>query len=128
MGGLCGGYILGNLGYYWIHWTNVILSAICFGLCLLFQPETLFNRREAMRSPHSTSQDDVTVIKENNIKSGSSRVEQVQQFEPEERSFAPYTYARSLKIGTYRPGIVHRLSVLLGVLRLPGGESHPQLV
>ena len=129
-GALCGGYILGLSGYLWIHWTNVILAAICFTLSFFFQAETLFNRNLAQRSapgqelkkPNvsrvSTSGKNHTVQTED--------VEEDQSSERDETRYAPYTFARSLKMGTYRSGFFHRYVTLLSTLRLPGGKHDHQ--
>jgi len=54
--------------------------------------------------------------------SGKVQTVHVDQLEMEETSYAPYTFTRSLKMGVYRSGVLHRYVVLLGTLRLPGGE------
>ena len=125
-GALCGGYILGLSGYLWIHWTNVILAAICFTLSFFFQAETLFNRSLAHRnapgqelSKPSTSRTS-TSGKIHTIQ--TEDVEEDQSSERDETRYAPYTFARSLKMGTYRPGFFHRYVTLLSTLRLPGGK------
>ena len=125
-GALCGGYILGLSGYLWIHWTNVILAAICFTLSFFFQPETLFNRSLAIRnapgqelkkpSPSRTS------ISGKGHVVQAEEAEEDQSSERDETRYAPYTFARSLKIGTYRPGFLKRYVSLLSTLRLPGGK------
>lgn len=125
-GALCGGYILGLSGYIWIHWTNVILSAICFTLSFFFQPETLFNRGLAQRNAPGQE------LKKSSAAQSSSSgkvhmvqtedVEEDQSSERDATSYAPYTFARSLKMGTYRSGFFHRYVTLLSTLRLPGGK------
>ncbi|CAI7595635.1 unnamed protein product [Penicillium manginii] len=54
IGGLSGGYIAGNKGLPWIHWVNVILSAILFVFCLVFVPETLYSRKKPLISSQVT--------------------------------------------------------------------------
>jgi len=125
-GALCGGYILGLSGYLWIHWTNVILAAICFTLSFFFQPETLFNRSLAQRHApgqelkKSSASQTTTTGKAHTVQ--TEDVEEDQSSERDGTAYAPYTFARSLKMGTYRSGFFHRYVTLLSTLRLPGGK------
>ena len=125
-GALCGGYILGLSGYLWIHWTNVILTVICFTLSFFFQPETLFNRSLAQRNApgqelkKSSASHTTTSGKAHTVQ--TEDVEEDQSSERDGTAYAPYTFARSLKMGTYRSGFLHRYVTLLSTLRLPGGK------
>jgi len=125
-GALCGGYILGLSGYLWIHWTNVILAAICFTLSFFFQPETLFNRSLARRNaPGQELKKSSATQTSSSGKVHAVQTEDVEEDQSSERdatSYAPYTFARSLKMGTYRSGFFHRYVTLLSTLRLPGGK------
>jgi len=110
VGGLCGGYIVAARGLVWIQWVNVIPSAILFALVFLFEPETMYSRRSAVQDHH-----------ENNLevdeKGGISTVENRPSTDS---SFAPSTFARSLRIGICRPGLGKRFVAPVLTLRLPG--------
>ena len=113
LGGLTGSYIAVQAGVPWIHWTNVILSAVLFVLCLPSQPETLFERERAELRP--TDDLDITLpggkpsaVKTENLGLDSAH------------NYAPYAFLRSLKIGTYRSGVVGKLLGPFLTLRLPG--------
>ncbi|KAF2025610.1 MFS general substrate transporter [Setomelanomma holmii] len=109
-GGLCGGYIVAAKGLAWIHWVNVILSAVTFVLVFFFQAETLYDR------PHTTVQLSRDVDKPE-IETKESIVV-ADQAAPS--SYPPYTYMRSLKPITYRAGLVQNFMAPYKTLRLPG--------
>ncbi|KAF2192019.1 MFS general substrate transporter [Zopfia rhizophila CBS 207.26] len=116
-GSLCGGYIVAFHGLSWLHWTNVILSAITFGLCFLFQPETLYDRTTAHDSP--------TVVSSSSPKAGEKpraiTVEAVTSATTASTaSYRPYTFTRALKLATYRPGIIQNSVAPFLTFRLPG--------
>ncbi|KAF2021433.1 MFS general substrate transporter [Aaosphaeria arxii CBS 175.79] len=106
IGSMTGGYIAHH-GLNWLHWTNVILSAVSFVLCLLFQPETLYERETIAVSD--------AIIDEKKANAQTTEVVPV-----EAASYQPYTFARSLKIGMYRPGIAAKFAAPFKTLRLPG--------
>jgi hypothetical protein len=93
-----------------VHWLNVILAAITFVLCLVFQAETLYDRPQT------------TVTLSNDQKPGVETKEQVIVADSAlpSSSYPPYTYMRSLKLITYRPGIVQNFMAPYKTLRLPG--------
>ena len=99
-------------GLVWIHWTNVILSALMLALCFFFQPETLFDRTRALGYPPSA----ITDSSEADKKSQATQVEETGT----PPSFTAYTFRRSLKVGTYRSGVFQKFVALLLPLRLPG--------
>jgi MFS family permease len=110
MGALCGGYIVAAKGLAWLHWVNVILSAITFVLCFFFQPETLYHRPQStVRFANDTEKPGVET-KESVIIATSAAPS----------SYPPYTFMRSLKLVTYRPGIFRHFIAPYKVLRLPG--------
>jgi MFS family permease len=109
-GGLCGGYIVAAKGLAWIHWVNVILSAITFVLVFFFQAETMYDR------PQTTVQLSTDVDKPA-IETKESVII-ADQAAPS--SYPPYTYMRSLKLITYRPGIFQKLMAPYKTLRFPG--------
>lgn len=110
IGGLSGGYIVAASGLDWLHWVNVIISAITFVLCLVFQAETLYDRPQTT----VTFSDDVE-------KSGTETKEAVVIADSAApSSYPPYSYMRTLKFITYRPGIVQKFLAPYKVARLPG--------
>lgn len=107
--GTVGSYIAAAHGWRWINWTCVILAACLFTLCFFLQPETLFDREKAM----------------DYISNGVSGAGQKQHKVTVEeigsnRSFKSYTFARSLSIGVYRPGLGRKIIAPWLTLRLPG--------
>lgn len=109
MGGVTGSYIAGNHGWRWIQWVNVILAAINFVFCLFLLPETLFDRASAM----ANSEESFIAAK-----GGSSTSHKTDIGPPP--TPRPFTFARSLKIGVYRPGLFGRFIAPWLTLRFPG--------
>lgn len=56
---MSGGYIAGNKGLAWIHWVNVILSAILLAACLILVPETRYIRDQTQVSSQNDKSTDV---------------------------------------------------------------------
>jgi len=111
MGALCGGYIVAAKGLAWLHWVNVILAAISFVLCFFLQPETLYDRPQTI----------VHLANDDPIKKGVETKEAVAvSSSVASFSYPPYTFARSLKLITYRPGIFQKFLAPYKVMRLPG--------
>lgn len=110
MGGVAGGYIVAAMGLSWLHWMNVVLSAITFILALIFQAETLYDR-------HQT-----TVVMSDDVeKPGAERKEAVIIADSRApTSYPAYSYLRSLRLITYRPGIAQKFIAPYKVMRLPG--------
>ncbi|KAL5115931.1 hypothetical protein ACEQ8H_006153 [Pleosporales sp. CAS-2024a] len=111
LGGTCGSYIVASGGIPWLHWVNVILSAVTLVLCFFIQAETLYDR------PQTTVQlagDGKKAEMENKefVTVADSSVSPT--------SYRPYTYLRSLKLMTYRPGIGQKFIAPYKTLRLPG--------
>ncbi|OAG05554.1 MFS general substrate transporter [Paraphaeosphaeria sporulosa] len=114
VGPMAGGYIASHNGLAWIHWTNVILSAIAFVVCFFLQPETLYQRPipavlESADSPDKS----VTVTKENVGATTTSTAN-------DQSSYAPYTFVRSLKLFTWHGGVGKKFLAPYLTLRLPG--------
>jgi hypothetical protein len=110
MGGLCGGYIVAARGLAWIHWVNVILSAVTFVLCFIFQAETLYDRpQRTVQLTNDTDKPEVETKEAVTIADSAAP-----------SSYPPYTYMRSLKLITYRPGIVRNFIAPYKTMRLPG--------
>ncbi|KAH7134969.1 major facilitator superfamily domain-containing protein [Dendryphion nanum] len=108
VGSIVGGYIVGNYGFDWLHWTNVILAAGTFVLCLIFQSETLYERDESLSlAVRAVDEKTQTEMKEEALPSQAT-------------TYRPYTFARSLKLTTYRPGIRNKFLAPFLTLRLPG--------
>ncbi|EON67977.1 hypothetical protein W97_07123 [Coniosporium apollinis CBS 100218] len=111
LGGIAGGYIVGGLGIAWIHWVNVILAAITLILCFLFQPETLFDRTATMGIAGNSSIDHSSETK--------PKVTELEEV-AFTTDYRPYTFARSLKMNTYRGGVLQKFIAPFLTLRLPG--------
>lgn len=94
---------------------NVILSATTLALTFFLVPETLYERH--LQAP--TAADDETPTTESSIvKVEATQIERRQVLD--ETKYRPYTYARSLKIGTYRGGVGKQIITLARPLLLPG--------
>jgi hypothetical protein len=99
------------MGLSWLHWMNVVLSAISFALCLVFQAETLYNRPPTSSAPESNiSNKETAEAKESIVVAGSVTPP----------SYPPYSYLRSLRLISYQPGIGRKFLAPYKVLRLPG--------
>lgn len=111
VGGTCGGYIVNVGGIAWVHWVNVILAAITFVLCLVFQAETLYDRPitngHVPNSPNKSEAEtkEAVVVADSGVSAAS---------------YPQYSYMRTLKLITYRPGLVHNFVAPYKTLRLPG--------
>lgn len=91
---------------------SAILSGALLLLSFLFVPETMFDREAAMNVVRPNSHHDDSPIGE---KAEISRVETVSS-----RVYEPYTFARSLKCGMYRPGLLKRCITPYTTLLFPG--------
>ncbi|KAF2688095.1 MFS general substrate transporter [Lentithecium fluviatile CBS 122367] len=109
VGAIAGGYIVADMGLPWLHWMNVLLSAISFMLCLLFQAETLYDR------PQMT-----THIFEEMDKAGVETKEAIAVDSATSASYPPYSYLQSLRLWKYRPGVSHKFLGPYKAMRLPG--------
>jgi hypothetical protein len=98
------------MGLSWVHWMNVLLSAITFVLCLVFQAETLYIRPQTtITFPYDSD------------KPGVQTTESVVLADCAAPStYPPYSYMRSLKLITYHPGVVQKFLAPYKVLRFPG--------
>ncbi|KAF1816418.1 MFS general substrate transporter [Eremomyces bilateralis CBS 781.70] len=110
LGGLSGSYIAFRYGISWLHWANVILSAICLALCFFLLPETLYVRKQRLST----------------VRTGDEREKSDARFEKTiEESISPpsyktFTFAQSLKVGRYEGGLLSKLGGPWLSLRLPG--------
>jgi MFS family permease len=111
VGSVAGGYIVANMGLPWLHWINVILSAVNFALCLVIQPETLYKRPQTTVTFDDDSPDKQTFETKERITVPDSAPPS---------SYPPYSYLKSLRLITYQPGIVGKFLAPYKVLRLPG--------
>lgn len=99
------------MGLDWLHWMNVVLSAISFALCLVFQAETLYERPQTSYTSENDIADKVTAdTKESVVVAGSVAPS----------TYPSYSYLRSLRLITYQPGIGTKFLAPYKVLRLPG--------
>ena len=109
VGGLAGGYIVGSMGLTWLHWMNVLLCSISFVLCLVLQAETLYDRPQYL---HDLEAED-----------GKDHVEQkeaVSSIQPPPTSYPAYSYLKSIRLISYRSGIVDKFMAPYKTMRLPG--------
>ncbi|KAJ9632339.1 hypothetical protein H2203_000744 [Taxawa tesnikishii (nom. ined.)] len=111
-GGLVGGYVTASLGWRWCAYIPAILAAALFVFCFFFQPETMFDRSEAMAAVGHRGN---SVLNE---KTQTSQLETVTTVSS--RIYQPFTFTRSLKLATYRPGLLKRFFQPYLTLRLPG--------
>ena len=99
------------MGLAWIHWMNVLLSAIAFVLCLVFQAETLYDRPQTSVAPEYGVENKQTVdTKESVVVAGTVSP----------ASYPPYSHLRSLRLISYQPGVVEKFLAPYKTLRLPG--------
>ena len=110
MGGVAGGYIVADMGLGWLHWMNVLLSAITFVLVLCFQAETLYDRQQTTVVMNDNAEKPGTETKESVIIADSAAP----------TSYPAYSHLRSLRLITYRPGIAQKFFAPYKVMRLPG--------
>lgn len=96
------------MGLPWLHWMNVLLSALTFVLCLVFQAETLYDRQQT-----------TIVMSDDGEKSGAVAKESV-VIADASTTYPAYSYMRSLRLITYRPGVVQKFIAPYKVMRLPG--------
>lgn len=113
LGGLVGGYITGSLGWRWTMYIPAIISGILFLMCFFFLPETLFERHT---SPNGAPDSEESALEKTAAFGEAAHAE----LAPPPGGYAPFTFARSLKIGIYRPGLLKRLWMPYLTLRLPG--------
>ncbi|KAI9710722.1 MAG: hypothetical protein M1820_002555 [Bogoriella megaspora] len=111
IGGTVGGYIAGNLGWRWTMWISTILAGAVFVVSVLFLPETLFDREAAM-SRRVESHQSPDPLEEKNV---PSKLESVN-----ERTYPPYTFARSLGFVKPRRGLIKNFFTPYKTLLLPG--------
>lgn len=111
VGAVAGGYIVASMSLSWLHWMNVLLSAITFVLCLLFQAETLYNRPETTVTFDDDDPNKQTVETKERVTVSDSAAAS---------SYPPYSYLRSLRLITYQPGIGRNFIALFKVLNFPG--------
>ncbi|KAL1796297.1 hypothetical protein ACET3X_004837 [Alternaria dauci] len=109
VGAIAGGYIVADMGLSWLHWMNVVLSAITFVLCLVFQAETLYHRKESTVTFEDPDKDTVET---------KERVIIADAGAPS--SYPSYSYMKSLRLFTYHPGLMRNLIAPYKTLRLPG--------
>lgn len=87
------------------------MAVFAFMICFFFQPETLYDRNLEINDPAPT-QSSETVTKHHSEKIPRANIQT--------SAHPPYTFARSMKIGTSRPGVAHRFLGPWLVFRLPG--------
>ncbi|KAF1971867.1 MFS general substrate transporter [Bimuria novae-zelandiae CBS 107.79] len=110
VGPIAGSYIAAHDGLVWIHWTNVILSAIAFVFCFFLQPETLYER------PIPAASDTLDAVDKPSV----DTKEVIATTATSQALYPPYTFLDSLKPFTYCGGIGRKFLAPLLTLRLPG--------
>lgn len=108
VGGLIGGYICASLDWRWTCYVPAIMAGGTLVLSFFFVPETMFDRARAMDDIHPA--DNTGAEKEE-----LSRVDTLRS-----QVFEQYTFARSLKMGMYRPGLLERIYTPYTTLLFPG--------
>ncbi|PZD39553.1 AraJ, Arabinose efflux permease [Pyrenophora tritici-repentis] len=108
VGAVAGGYIVADMGLKWLHWMNVLLSAISFVLCLVLLPETLYHRPQTT----VTFNDDPDKV--------SAETKERVTITDTAASYPSYSYLQSLKLFTYQPGLERKFLGPWKVIRLPG--------
>ncbi|KAJ5921458.1 hypothetical protein N7466_009784 [Penicillium verhagenii] len=114
IGGISGGYIAGNKGLAWIHWVNVILSAILLVACATLVPETLFKRDQ---EPSSSR---IAHSKETDAKPEAEIVENMASASFSDHSNHQSLSATMLKARKYDGNILQKFIAPWKTLRLPG--------
>ena len=112
VGPIAGGYIAAHNGLAWIHWTNVILSAITFAICAFLLPESLYERPVPSASDAANTATKSTSEQKEDVAVTTRPTEQT--------SYAPYTFLRSLKPFTYHGGVGRKFIAPFLTLGLPG--------
>ncbi|KAI1848397.1 hypothetical protein JX265_008821 [Neoarthrinium moseri] len=114
VGGLAGGKIAFTLGWTYIFWISLALSALTFLGTLFFNPETLYQREYIFPRDHEVDQ--------KGTKDGRAHVEGtvLAPTETSPTTYPPYTFVRSL--GFIKPpgGWVHQFLQPWRTLKLPG--------
>lgn len=116
VGGLIGGYVTEALGWRWTCYLPAILAGGLWVLVFFLVPETLYDRSRAFSLQNATRSPPTGSVDEKHQNQSTLQVESVNNAE----IFAPYTYARSLKIGMYRPGLLKRFIRPYTTLLFPG--------
>jgi MFS family permease len=112
IGGLIGGYITASMGWRWTMYISAILSGFVLLLSFFLVPETLFDRGAAMAVVRPEGHDNDSAVGE---KAEMARIETVSS-----AVFPEFSYARSLKMGMYRPGLLKRFITPYTTLLFPG--------
>ena len=108
VGAIAGGYIDANISLDWLHWMNVLLSAITFVLCLFILPETLYHREQT------------TITFDDDPDKATHETKERVTVTDTAASYPSYTYLKSLRLYTYHPGVLQKFLAPLKVIRLPG--------
>lgn len=111
-GGLVGGYITSSLGWRWTCYIPAIMAAGLLILTFLLVPETLFDREQAMAVLRSHSSYE---------NSDGEKKQEIAHLESVNfQVFPSYTFTRSLRMSTYRPGLLKRVFTPYITLLFPG--------
>ena len=109
VGGIAGGYIGFRLGWAYLFWVSVALSAACFLGVFFLVPETLYDRPAPPVQPSTPSE------------SGEKKeVEANHDEETRAETYRPFTFPRSLTFGPVRGNLVSLFIQPWRTLALPG--------
>ncbi|GAB1738697.1 hypothetical protein NU219Hw_g3493t1 [Hortaea werneckii] len=113
VGGICGGYIAGNLGYRYIFYITAALLGFVL-LCQIFLvPETLFDRQR-----HLVEEQHPAVTGEGSFSDEKANVEMIERTMPGEKQ--TLSFGQSLKVGTYHGSFLKHLLDPWRSLAFPG--------
>ncbi|KAJ5811432.1 major facilitator superfamily domain-containing protein [Penicillium riverlandense] len=119
IGGITGGYIAGNQGLAWIHWVNVILSAILLVACFFLVPESLY-KRERLVTSHAHAPDETPENEKERKDKSSQLIENVSPESIESPHQLPSTFTHYMRLYTYHGVSVQKFLAPWKTLRLPG--------
>jgi hypothetical protein len=111
---MSGGYIAGTKGLAWIHWVNVILSAILLLACATLVPETLFKR---FPGPPSSQNEDLI---KGEGKPDAEIVENIASASLNDDLNQQTIYDTMLKLRKYEGDFLQKFLAPWKTLRLPG--------
>lgn len=115
IGGITGSYIAFHHGWAYVFWVSTALSAATFVGTLLFVPETLYTRSNALSPQSSRTQQDASKVGE------TMHVESFPQTNASSSEYRPFTFARSLGFSPIQRGnILSRFIQPWKTLALPG--------
>jgi hypothetical protein len=108
VGSISGSYIAGGLGWPYISWIGVALSAGTFLHVLFLVPETIFDRRNQETAPGGSPL-------------GAGKLADASHIEiRHDVEYAPFTFKRSMRFGLYRGNVLPEFARPFATLLFPG--------